>query len=126
MPRTCTDKSLGTTGIGYYAASALLRAGCEKVIITGRRQEKAIAAAETLSKLKDIKGRAIAIVADCSKTEELERLVDEVHQQTSGKLDILVPNAGSGLSAPFASFEDWKSVEMLDINVRGVFNIIRL
>jgi NAD(P)-dependent dehydrogenase (short-subunit alcohol dehydrogenase family) len=41
-------------------------------------------------------------------------------------LDILVANAGAAYGGPFDSTPDWSSQKVLDLNVRGVFNLARL
>ncbi|KAJ5371773.1 hypothetical protein N7517_003779 [Penicillium concentricum] len=40
-------------------------------------------------------------------------------------MDILVANAGASWGGPFETFDDWKSAKTLDLNVRGVFNLVR-
>ena len=47
-------------------------------------------------------------------------------QQTDDKLDILVCNAGATWGGPFEPTPDWSSKKVLDLNVRGVFNLARL
>jgi NAD(P)-dependent dehydrogenase (short-subunit alcohol dehydrogenase family) len=47
-------------------------------------------------------------------------------QETDDKLDILVCNAGATWGGPFDPTPDWSSKKVLDLNVRGVFNLARL
>jgi NAD(P)-dependent dehydrogenase (short-subunit alcohol dehydrogenase family) len=47
-------------------------------------------------------------------------------QETDNKLDILVCNAGATWGGPFDPTPDWSSKKVLDLNVRGVFNLARL
>lgn len=67
----------------------------------------------------------MAIPADVSKVEEIERLVKEI-QKSHSKLDILVTNAGAAWGGPFDDTPDSSTAKVLDLNVRSVFNLIRL
>ena len=80
---------------------------------------------EKLNKLSGIKGRAIGIPANVAKTEEIETLVRKV-QETKAHVDILICNAGATWGGPFEPTPDWSSQKVLDLNVRGVFNLVRL
>lgn len=56
---------------------------------------------------------------------DIERLVTEVKKHESN-LDILIANAGATWGGPFEPTPDSSSQKVLDLNVRGVFNTIRL
>jgi NAD(P)-dependent dehydrogenase (short-subunit alcohol dehydrogenase family) len=101
----------GSRGIGLYMATAFLQAGCAKVIITARDMNNLAAAVKELNALPSISGKAVAIAANAGKGRGL---------------DILVANAAASWGGPFESFEDWKSIKTLELNVRGVFNLCRL
>jgi NAD(P)-dependent dehydrogenase (short-subunit alcohol dehydrogenase family) len=47
-------------------------------------------------------------------------------QDVESRVDILVCNAGATWGGPFAPTPDWATQKVLDLNVRGVFNLIRL
>ncbi|KAJ9658285.1 hypothetical protein H2201_007844 [Coniosporium apollinis] len=118
----------GSRGLGLHAATAFLLAGARKVIITARKAagpEGIDQAVEKLNKLPGIKGQAVGIPANVAKVEDIEGLVKEV-QKTEDKLDILIANAGATWGGPFEPTPDWSSQKVLDLNVRGVFNCIRL
>lgn len=70
-------------------------------------------------------GKAVGIAANVADTEDIDRLVKKV-QETDFKLDILVCNAGASWGGPFDPTPDWASKKVLDLNVRGVFNLARL
>ena len=72
-----------------------------------------------------VSGRAIGIAANVAETDDIARLVREV-QKVTGKLDILVCNAGATWGGPFDPTPDAASKKVLDLNVRGVFNLARL
>jgi len=62
-----------------------------------------------------------AFVADVSKLEEVERMVEEI-QKEFGRLDVLVNNAGITQDRTLAKMtsEEWQRV--IDIDLTGVFN----
>ncbi|KAK5141178.1 hypothetical protein LTR04_002698, partial [Oleoguttula sp. CCFEE 6159] len=118
----------GSRGLGLHAATAFLLAGAKKVIITARKaggEQSIDQAVDKLNKLPDIKGCAVGIAANVAQTEDIERLVNEV-KRTDQKVDILVANAGATWGGPFEPTPDWSSQKVLDLNVRGVFNLVRL
>lgn len=79
---------------------------------------------EKLNKLP-VSGQAVGIAANVADTDEIARLVKKV-EETDSKLDILVCNAGATWGGPFEPTPDWSSKKVLDLNVRGVFNLARL
>lgn len=82
-------------------------------------------AAAQLNALPGIKGKAIGIAGNASQTDEIQALVDQV-KKVESKLDILVANAGATWGGPFETSPDWASQKVVDLNVRGVFNLVRL
>jgi NAD(P)-dependent dehydrogenase (short-subunit alcohol dehydrogenase family) len=118
----------GSRGLGLHAATAYLRAGARKVFITARKADGPQGidqAVKRLNSLSGISGTAVGIAANVARTEEIQRLVDEV-RKTEPKLDILVANAGATWGGPFEPTPDTSSQKVLDLNVRGVFNLARL
>lgn len=115
----------GSRGLGLHAATGLLLAGCTTVIITSR---KADACAEAVRALKALHPKASisAIPADLSKPSEVERFAKELSVATNGKVDILIANAGASWGAPFDTHPDAAFAKVMDLNVRSVFNLIRL
>jgi NAD(P)-dependent dehydrogenase (short-subunit alcohol dehydrogenase family) len=82
-------------------------------------------AVEKLNKLPGITGKAIGIAANAADTDDIARLVKEVLKHED-HLDILICNAGAAWGGPFDPTPDWASKKVLDLNVRGVFNLARL
>ncbi|RFU33655.1 hypothetical protein B7463_g2701, partial [Scytalidium lignicola] len=113
----------GSRGLGLHTATALLRAGAKKVIITARKAggpqglDQAVA---KLNKLHGIAGSTIGIAASAAREDEIVRLVEQV-RNIEGKLDILVANAGATWGSKFEDAPDHASAKILDLNVRGVF-----
>lgn len=98
------------------------------MFITARKAggEQGIDQAVTrLNKLSGSHGRAIGIPANVVNVDDITRLVETVKKHES-KLDIVVANAGATWGGPFEPTPDWSSQKVLDVNVRGVFNLIRL
>ncbi|EXJ73016.1 uncharacterized protein A1O5_04165 [Cladophialophora psammophila CBS 110553] len=122
----------GSRGIGLYCATAFLQAGCSKVIITARNAENLAQAVTQLNALPNIQGKAVSIPANVGHTDQIEKFVRDVQteierdERPGRGLDILVANAAASWGGPFESFDDWKSIKTLDLNVRGVFNLCRL
>jgi NAD(P)-dependent dehydrogenase (short-subunit alcohol dehydrogenase family) len=104
-----------------------LLAGAKKVIITARKREGEQGidqAVEKLNKLP-VSGKAVGIAANVAETEQIQALVDELNK-TEDKIDILVANAGATWGGPFEPTPDWATKKVLDLNVRGIFNLVRL
>ncbi len=118
----------GSRGLGLHTATAFLLAGAKKVIITARKSggENGIdQAVDKLNKLPGIKGHAIGIAANVAQMDDIERLVNKI-KKTDPKIDILIANAGATWGGPFEPTPDWTSQKILDLNVRGIFNMVRL
>ncbi|MGL4631584.1 MAG: SDR family oxidoreductase [Leadbetterella sp.] len=69
-------------------------------------------------------GNAIAIQADVSKTEDVQRLFDTTIK-TFGKVDVLINNAGIAIYKLLKDTTDEDFNRIFDINVKGVFNTMR-
>ncbi|CAN9416320.1 unnamed protein product [Alternaria alternata] len=97
------------------------------VFISARKNEGEQGIDQAVDKLNKlpVSGTAVGIAANVADTEDIERLVKKV-QETDNKLDILVCNAGATWGGPFDPTPDWSSKKVLDLNVRGVFNLARL
>lgn len=118
----------GSRGLGLHTATAFLLAGAKTVIVTARKWDGAEGigqAVDKLNKLPGIKGRAVGIPANVADTKDIERLITEIKKQED-HVDIVVANAGATWGGPFEPTPDWSSAKILDLNVRGVFNLVRL
>ncbi|KAL4768429.1 hypothetical protein BDW60DRAFT_210976 [Aspergillus nidulans var. acristatus] len=115
----------GSRGIGLHIATTFLRAGAKTVFITARKAPGVEQAVAQLNALPGIKGKAIGIPGSAAETDEIQALVDKV-KEIEPKLDILVANAGATWGGPFETSPDWASKKVVDLNVRGVFNLVRL
>ncbi|MEU9340619.1 SDR family oxidoreductase [Streptomyces sp. NPDC048278] len=110
------------SGIGRATAFAFAEAGA-RVVAVDRDAEAAARTAE-LSRLAGA-ADAWAETADVSDEQAMEKLAEKVHREY-GVLDVLVNNAGIGLSGSFftTTTEDWQRV--LDVNLWGVIHGCRL
>ena len=101
----------GSSGIGLAIAQHFARAGVF-VFITGRRKRELEKAA------KLIRPDAAVIQADVANLAHLDRVYEEIKQKT-GRLDILVANAGSGTFAPLGAISEEHFDQTFDTNVKG-------
>ena len=110
------------SGIGRATAFAFAEAGA-RVVAVDRDAEAAARTAE-LSRLIGAP-EAWAETADVADEQAMEKLAERVVAEY-GVVDVLVNNAGIGLSGSFfdTSPEDWKKV--LDVNLWGVIHGCRL
>ncbi|WP_058306313.1 SDR family oxidoreductase [Gracilibacillus massiliensis] len=107
----------GARGIGKSVSIALAEAGADLAIVD-LDIEEAQKTAEEIAKNNNV--QAIAIKADVTNPEDVNRMID-TFLNTFGKLDAAFCNAGICINAPAEemTFEQWKKV--LDINLSGVF-----
>ncbi|MCK9802197.1 sugar dehydrogenase [Pseudomonas chlororaphis] len=106
-----------SSGIGEAAAKALAAAGASVVLNYHSQPEPAEKLAADINACG---GRAIAIGADVSQEEEVERLFAKT-LEAFGFLDILVANSGLQKDAPVLdmTLEDWNQV--INVNLTGQF-----
>ena len=106
-----------SSGIGAGAAKALAAAGAAVVL---NYNSQAAPAEELARQIIAEGGRAIAIGADVSNEEDVERLFTQT-LEAFGSLDILVANSGMQKDAPAAdmSLADWNQV--IGVNLTGQF-----
>ncbi len=110
------------TGIGRMAATGLVQAGA-RVLIASRKGGDCARVAEELNKL-DAPGRAEGFAGDVSSEEGIAALVTEVKART-GKLHILVNNAGVTWGEPLETFPYHAWNKVLGVNVTGLFHLTR-
>lgn len=103
----------GGSGIGYEIARQLLEYGAE-VYICSRKPERLEAAAE---KLREYGGPCHAFPLDIREVEQLEALAAFIRER-SGRLDLLVNNAGGQFPAPAESIspKGWQAVVNTNLN----------
>jgi 3-oxoacyl-[acyl-carrier protein] reductase len=104
-------------GIGRAIALELARSGAKVVVNYAGRADKA---EETVQLIQEAGGEGIAVQADVSNPEDVDRLV-QTTISTYGKIDILVNNAGITRDTLLLRMKesDWDAV--MDTNLKGVF-----
>jgi NAD(P)-dependent dehydrogenase (short-subunit alcohol dehydrogenase family) len=117
----------GSRGLGLHGASGFLQAGASKVYITSRKASACEAAVAALNALPNLRpgARAISVPADLAKFSEVERLVQEV-SKTTDHVDVLFANAGASWGEKFDTHPDSAFAKVMDLNVKSVFNTVRL
>jgi len=133
----------GSRGLGLHAASGyfpptlttkspltlqrFLQAGASKVYITSRKAaacDQAVAALNALPNLAP-GAKAISVPADSAKIEGVEHLVQQV-MKTTDHVDILFANAGATWGEAFDTHPDSAFGKVMNLNVKSVFNTVRL
>jgi 3-oxoacyl-[acyl-carrier protein] reductase len=103
-------------GIGLAIAKMLHAEGCQ-VTLVARGQEGLERAG------KDFGGRAGLQACDVTDSAAVRELVAEIGQKTGG-IDILICNAGSGVSVPPGAETDAEWRRLLDVNLFSALNMI--
>ena len=104
-------------GIGKATALELASFGASVVINYARSSE---AAEEVVATITGSGGKAIALQADVSQTEQVDSLIKETIAKY-GRIDVLVNNAGITKDTLMMrmKLEQWQAV--IDLNLTGVF-----
>ncbi|UCC66571.1 MAG: 3-oxoacyl-ACP reductase FabG [Deltaproteobacteria bacterium] len=103
-------------GIGKQIALKLAQRGADLIIDDINPQT----APQTAQEVQALGRKAIAIVADVSKKEEVDELVKTAVRELGG-MDILVNNAGIARSSVLLRLKDKEWDEVLDVNLKGIF-----
>lgn len=109
----------GSTGIGRSIAERLLDEGA-RVAICARTTSDLERTAEELAARAGDPVRVLAVTADVSRREDVERLRREV-ETGMGPPEILVNNAGIGVFGSLAELEVEDYDRVFGVNVRGLF-----
>ncbi|MFF2189096.1 SDR family oxidoreductase [Streptomyces sp. NPDC058155] len=110
------------SGIGRATAFAFAESGARVVAVD--RDAEGVARTAEMARLIGAP-RAWAETVDVGDEQAMEKLAEKVATEY-GTVDVLVNNAGIGLSGPFldTTSEDWKKV--LDVNLWGVIHGCRI
>ena len=105
-----------SSGIGKDMALYLSELGYDLILVAKTK--------EKLEKVKEqIKTKAIIIVADLSKREEVEKLY---YQTKKEKIDLLINNAGFGAFGTFDQIDLAKELEMIEVNIKALHILMKL
>ena len=107
----------GGRGIGRAIALGLARAGAN-VTVAGTSEDALL---ETSREIRELGRRALAVVADVSREEQVEAMVERALREF-GRADLLVNNAGvAGPTAPAVEVSRSEWDEVLAVNLTGAF-----
>jgi NAD(P)-dependent dehydrogenase (short-subunit alcohol dehydrogenase family) len=107
----------GNSGIGLATAKRLQEEGA-KVVISGRSKKTLDEAVKTIG------NGVLAIQADVSQLDELDKLYGEISKKL-GKIDVLFVNAGVAKFAPLADTSEGAYDEQFGTNVKGAYFTIQ-
>lgn len=109
-------------GIGRGIALTLAAAGADVVVHYGRSAEPA---AQTAAEVAALGRRSLAVQADVTSTEDVERLLAETTAFLGG-LDVVVCNAGHLVGrVPVAEMSDEHYGAVVDVNLGATFRTCR-
>jgi citronellol/citronellal dehydrogenase len=125
--KTLADRTLvvsgGSRGIGLAIAIGAAKRGANVVLLakTAEPHPKLPGTVHTaVAAVEAVGGRALAVVGDVRKEEDVQRAVDAAVQQYGG-VDICVNNASAIAVEPTEQLSVKKFDLMQDINIRGTF-----
>jgi NAD(P)-dependent dehydrogenase (short-subunit alcohol dehydrogenase family) len=104
-------------GIGRAVAQRLSRDGY-RVALSARSEDDLSETASTCA------GETLVVPADITAADAADRVLGEV-EDTWGPIDVLVANAGAGISASLSRTTDAQWARMLDLNLTAPFRCIR-
>ncbi|MDD5582520.1 MAG: glucose 1-dehydrogenase [Candidatus Marinimicrobia bacterium] len=107
-------------GIGFQTAKTLAEAGAAVIINNHKDPEILENRAEEIRKAG---GRCKAVIADCTKKEDIQKLIDAA-LELGGSIDILVNNAGGLIKrVPVAEFDEDHFQTVIDVNLKSAFMV---
>jgi NAD(P)-dependent dehydrogenase (short-subunit alcohol dehydrogenase family) len=110
-----------TSGIGRATAIRLAQAGA-RIGVLGRDESDL---AEVCAEIDAEGSSAIALEADVSKPEDVQRAVNTIMSHW-GRLDVVFANAGiNGVWAPVSELEPEEWRKTLDVNLSGTFYTVK-
>ena len=113
----------GSRGIGFATADRFLKEGA-KVVITASSPETVQKAVAKLQQLHP-QGQILGISPNLADYKSVQEAFEQVVERF-GEVDILVNNAGVSESTPFLNYTEEKFDQVMDLNVKGVFNATRV
>lgn len=109
-------------GIGRAIAELLAKKGFSVAVNCSKKISDA---EKVVKEIEKAGGRAIAVLADVADPAQAAKIFDET-EKVFGGVDVLVNNAGVIAIKPVADMEDASYDRLMNINVRGTFNMLRL
>eukprot|EP00004_Rigifila_ramosa_P016443 TRINITY_DN390_c0_g2_i1.p1 TRINITY_DN390_c0_g2~~TRINITY_DN390_c0_g2_i1.p1 ORF type:complete len:300 (-),score=72.02 TRINITY_DN390_c0_g2_i1:8-886(-) len=110
----------GSRGIGAMIARTFVANGC-KVYISSRKKDACDKMAAELNAMGP--GKCIGMPFDFSTQESCKAFVAALTALGETRVDVLVNNAGALWGESFEKFPDNAWTKIMDLNVKGVFNL---
>ena len=110
-----------STGLGVQMARALANAGASIAALARRKNLIDEVAAQIT---RDFGVKAIGVACDITDTDRVESAVAEVLANL-GRIDILINNAGMGISGAFEFTQSKDAHRLMEVNLFGMNNLIR-
>jgi NAD(P)-dependent dehydrogenase (short-subunit alcohol dehydrogenase family) len=104
-------------GIGRAVVTALAEAGSDVVLLVRDLESTA----ELVERLKGLGVGAVAVAADVTEPDQVERAVDQILARV-GPFDVLVNNAGACIHRPALQVTENEWRHVMDVNVDGVWH----
>lgn len=111
----------GSRGIGRAIALKLASLGSDILFTYSSNVEKA---KEVQLEIENMGRSVLAINADVSKIDEVERMIQEGMNYFS-KIDILVNNAGIAKDNLLMRMTEKEWNDVIDVNLKGIFNVTK-
>jgi short-subunit dehydrogenase len=105
-----------SSGIGAATAVALARAGA-RLILSGRDEARLQAVAARTG--------ALALPADLAEEDGPDQLIKAALAET-GRIDVLICNAGAGWAGPIGDLPSSKATELITVNLLAPIQLARL
>lgn len=106
-----------SSGMGHAAARHLAAEGA-RVVVAARRRDRIAA---LVSEIAQAGGKALAVTADVTNQEDMQRLADTTVEHF-GRIDVLVNNAGVMPLSPLERLKVQEWDHMIDVNLKGVLH----
>jgi NAD(P)-dependent dehydrogenase (short-subunit alcohol dehydrogenase family) len=112
----CAVVTGSTEGLGYGMAVTLAAYGAS-VVISSRREARC---EEVAAEIRAMGGEASPARCDVRVKADVEALVAGA-ERAYGKVDVMVNNAGIGITKRIVEMEEWEWDDVVDTNLKGVF-----
>ena len=110
-----------SAGIGEAIARRLAREGAS-VVVNARRAERV---RDLVNEIESSGGKAFAVAGDCADGSVIKSMLDAARELGGGEADLVVANAGRGLSGSVFSSDTSEWEEMIRTNLLGAALLVR-
>jgi len=109
-------------GVGKSVSIGFAQAGANVVLCS---KNNGVLLKEVQNEIVDLGGHVLSRLADVTKIDEVEDLVDAAVKRF-GNVDVLINNAGNFINSVVRKMDEevWSSV--IDVNLNGVFNCTKI